>query len=142
MKRKFKYYHIVLDGIDKVGKDLVRSYIYYLGKQKYICTARGFMSMQSYAIIFDRDYQYSLETQKYVLNVLLTADKEDWLIRCKNTNEHVIEYETHTKAFEEMYALLKDNGYKTMRFNTSEITPYQIAKQIVEYAEKLDMEED
>ena len=138
MSKQFKYYHIVLDGIDKTGKDLVRSYIYYLGKQKFICTARGYMSMVAYSNLNNRGYDYDVSTQKNIVNVLLTVDKEDWLIRCKNTGEKIINYEEHTKAFEDAFKILEKNNMHTLRFNTTHQTPYNIAKLIVQWVNHLE----
>ena len=102
-------YNIVLDGIDKTGKDTIRQYIFYLQNAKYICTTRGYMSMVVYSKIFNRDYEYDIENQKNTLNVLLTADKADWEIRCKITNEPKIDYDLHTKEFNEVFDCFK--GY-------------------------------
>lgn len=140
MSKPFKYYHIVLDGIDKTGKDLVRSYIYYLGKQKFICTARGYMSMVAYSNLNNRGYQYDMSTQTNIVNVLLTVDKEDWLIRCKNTGEKIIDYEKHTAEFRKVFNDLQKAGYEVLLYNTSAMTPYQIAKDIIEILNKIEVE--
>lgn len=140
MSKLLQNYHIVLDGIDKAGKDLVRSYIYYLGKQKFICTARGYMSMVAYSNLNNRGYQYDMSTQKSIVNVLLTVDKEDWLIRCKNTGEKVIDYEKHTSEFHKVFTDLQNAGYEVLLYNTSAMTPYQIAKDIIEKLNEIEVE--
>ncbi len=128
-----KLYNIVLDGIDKTGKDTIRQYIFYLQNAKYICNTRGYMAMKVYSKLYNRDYEYDIENQKYILNVLLTADKEDWEIRCKITNEPKIDYEQHSKEFYSVYEELTNAGYHTLIFNTSRLTPCEIAKKILEY---------
>jgi len=132
-----KVYNIVLDGIDKTGKDTIRQYIYYLQNAKYICTARGYMTMVVYTKLFNRGYKYDITNQEHTVNVLLTADKDDWEIRCKMTKEPSIDYDIHTKEFNEVYNQLKDNGYHTLMFNTSHNTPYEIAKEILKYVNKI-----
>lgn len=132
-----KIYTIAIDGIDKAGKDLVRTYVYYLGGARYICNARGIMSMCVYADMNNRGYAYDADQQIHVLNVLLEVDKEDWEIRCKNTNEKMIDYDTHTAEFRKCYESLKNGGLPTATFNTSRMTPYDIAKEIVSIMHKL-----
>lgn len=136
-----KYYQIVIDGIDKSGKDCIKSYIYYLGKAKYICNARGYMSMVVYSDMYNRNYEYDVENQKNIVNILLTVDKEDWEIRCKTTNEPIRNYDKDTALFTNVFSNLLRTGYHVLTFNTSKETPYQIAKQIVDYMEKINNEE-
>lgn len=138
MNKPTKMYHIVLDGIDKTGKDLIRSYIYYLGNAKYICTARGFTSMVAYSNLYNRPHTYDVSTQTHILNVLLTVEKEDWIVRCNHTKETQIDYEEHTKAFEDAFKILEKNYMHTLRFNTTHQTPYVIAKLILQWMNRLD----
>lgn len=136
-EKPMKIYQIFLDGIDKTGKDLIRSYIFYLGKGRYICVARGIMSMRVYSKLYDRPYQYEDENQQYALNVMLTVEKEDWKIRCKATNEALTNYEKEQRLFTSEYMQLKSKGYYVKKYNTSKITPYEIAKDIISYMEKI-----
>lgn len=136
-EQPMQYYQIFLDGIDKTGKDLIRSYIFYLAKGRYICVARGIVSMRVYSKIYKRPYKYYDDLQKNVVNVLLTVDKEDWEIRCKAANEPITDYEKETKEFEKEFFVLEDKGYPVLRFNTSKFTPYAIAKMIVKHMEKI-----
>ena len=137
VQTKLCIYQIFLDGIDKTGKDLIRSYIFYLGKGKYICVARGIMSMRVYSKLYGRKYEYASEPQKNVLNVLLTVDKQDWEVRCKSTDEKLTDYDKETKMFEQEFYALKDAGYEVIRFNTSLNTPYCIARAILNEMERL-----
>lgn len=135
-----KYYQIVIDGIDRAGKDSVKNYIYYLGKAKYICNARGYASMVVYSNIYHRNYEYDIENQKNIVNILLTVDKADWEIRCKTTNEPKRNYEKDVDEFQKVFAELTKHGYYTLIFNTSNETPYQIAKKIILYMEQINNE--
>lgn len=136
-EKPMRIFQIFLDGIDKTGKDLIRSYIFYLGKGRYICVARGIVSMQVYAELYDRPYKYDIATQENVLNVLLTVNKEDWEIRCKAANEPLTDYDKESKMFKDKFDELAAKGYNVLRFNTSIITPYNIAKMIINHMEKL-----
>ena len=133
-----KYSHIVFDGIDKSGKDLIRAYIFYMTNGKYTVTCRGMMSLIAYSKLYNRRYVYNTEKEKQILTVLVTVDKQDWQYRCKVTNEKTdFTYEDHTAAFEEVYNLYVEKGYPVMRFNTSEMTPIQIAKLVVAKIEEM-----
>ena len=96
--------------------------------------------MVAYSNLNNRGYQYDMSTQKNIVNVLLTVDKEDWLIRCKNTGETVIDYEKHTTEFRKVFNDLQNAGYEVLLYNTSAMTPYQIAKDIVEMLNKIEVE--
>lgn len=96
--------------------------------------------MVAYSNLNNRGYQYDISTQKNIVNVLLTVDKEDWLIRCKNTGETVIDYEKHTKAFDDAFETLKANGMHTLTFNTTHQTPYIIANLILQWMAHLERE--
>lgn len=136
-EQPMRYFQIFLDGIDKTGKDLIRSYIFYLGKGRYICVARGIASMRVYSQLYDRPYLYDDASQQNVMNVLLTVDKEDWVIRCKTSNEPLTDYDKETQMFNEVFDDLERKGYNVLRYNTSTFTPYTIAKMIVNHMEKL-----
>lgn len=136
-EKPMRIFQIFLDGIDKTGKDLIRSYIFYLGKGRYICVARGIASMRVYAKLYDRPYEYDDSTQMDVVNVLLSVDKEDWEIRCKAANETLTDYDREKRLFEEEFIKLEDKGYHVLRFNTSKFTPYAIAKCIIRYMETI-----
>ena len=131
-----KYNTIYLDGIDKSGKDLIAEYIVLLSKYRYIVNCRGIMSVLAYSEIFDRDYQYDISDQSTIVNVLLEVNKDDWLIRCKLSNETLIDFEKHTAAFRNAYYAI-ENVSNCMIVNTSLSSPYLIAKEIVNYANRL-----
>lgn len=135
-----KYFSICIDGIDKTGKDTLLGFIDLLSNHKYVINVRGMLSQLAFAELFDRKYNYDISTQQYILNVLLTANKEDWEVRCKLTKEPKINYEINCIAFEKAYQLLKENNLPVVRYNTSEMTPFMIAKEIIKYLEKLDEE--
>ena len=96
--------------------------------------------MIAYNDLFNRPYLYECEKQTGVLNVLLTVRYDDWKIRCKVANEPSLDFEAHTKAFEKARLELVDAGQFVPIFDTSEYSPYQIAKKIVEIMAKLNQE--
>ena len=139
MAERLKYYVIVLDGIDKTGKDLIAKYVFELSGKRYITIARGIMSMIAYSKLFCRDFEYNLEAEKLapVVNVLLTVDKRDWEIRCKINDEPNIDYDMHSKAFTDASVQLLQAGILVRKYNTSDMTPFNIAKAIVSFVHTL-----
>ena len=132
-----KYDTIVLEGIDKTGKDTILRYICELSNYKYLVQSREILSQIAYSQLYTRDYEYQVKDRyNNVLFVYLTVDREDWNIRCNMTNEPVISYDDNIKVFND--AVYKYSGYiNIIKFDTSKKTPYQIAKKIVEYMNEL-----
>lgn len=135
-----KYYSVCLEGIDKTGKDTIWKYVDYISGRNLVINSRGVVSQIAYNELYNRNSTYDLEQQANILHVLLTVDKPDWEIRCKITKEPKIPYEENVEVFEKAFKLIEDNGFPAMRFNTSEMTPYQIAIKIVEKINKLNKE--
>lgn len=137
MTNKLQYHTIVVDGIDKTGKDTVNNYLYYLGKAKYLHHVRGIMSMIAYDKLYFRNTEYELSQHKYEVYIYLYADEDDWNIRCKMTNEPVINYNSNITVFEYAKNKLIQNDIIVLEYNTSCMTPIQIAKNILKEMEKL-----
>lgn len=133
-----KYYSICIDGIDKTGKDTLLGFIDRLSNHKYIINVRGMLSQIAYSNLYNRDFNYDLIPQQYILNVLLTVDKEDWETRCKLTKEPIIDYEENCRVFYEAYEVLKNAGLPVVTFNTTQMTPYQVAKAIIKILEEME----
>lgn len=138
---QLKYYNIYLDGIDKCGKDLINTYINYLANFKYLNKSRGLITMMAYSEKFNRKYDYDLESMKHSVHFLIDVDKDDWAVRCRNTNEPSINYEYDTALFNKAYNKLEEAGYKVYKFNSSVDTPYAIACKIIAILNSLNKEE-
>lgn len=143
--KNIKVFNIEFDGIDKCGKDTVKSQIWYFAPGMYLPRARGLISQLAYAKLYKRDVNYDIE-RGYVMNtlfVLLEVDKQDWEIRCKLTNEPNTDftYEEMTKAFRLALYEVKERfnvpENQILVFNTSVNTPYAIAKKITTHLEYL-----
>lgn len=137
-----KYFSICLDGIDKSGKDTILGYIDLLSNHKYVINSRGILSQIAYSKLYNRDFVYDLSTQEYIVNVLLTVNKNDWEIRCKLTNEPKIDFIENSNAFIDAFKILKDTKLPICTFNTSDYTPYMIAREIIQYMNTLNGEEE
>lgn len=143
--KNVKVFNIEFDGIDKCGKDTVKSQIWYFAPGMYLPRARGLISQLAYAKLYKRDVNYDIE-RGYVMNtlfVLLEVDKQDWEIRCKLTNEPSMDftYEEMTQAFKLALYELKERFNvpedRILVFNTSEYTSYTIASIITTHLEYL-----
>jgi hypothetical protein len=150
---KYKVFNVEFDGIDKSGKDSIMKQIFSYAPNKYIPKARGLISQLAYTKIFNRDAEYDV-SDGYLDNtlfVLLTVDEDDWNIRCDLSQEHeknknrsdveaAIEWKSNSKAFEDAYKTLKskyNDDRHFMKFNTSEITPVNIIKAVVQRLDEL-----
>ena len=132
---KFKIDTIILEGVDKTGKDTLVQYIDKVCNHKYAVYQRGNISNNAYAKIFNRQtYNYNMSHN--ALYVLLSADAEDLKIRFKITNEPNIDIKTHLEVFEDTFAEMTKGCY-TAKYNTSELTPYKIAKSIVDFVDNI-----
>ena len=132
---KFKIDTIILEGVDKTGKDTLVQYIDKVCNHKYAVYQRGNISNNAYAKIFNRQtYNYSMSHN--ALYVLLTADVEDLKIRFKITNEPNIDIKTHLEVFEDTFTKMTKGCY-VAKCNTSEFTPYKIAKSIVDLVDNI-----
>ena len=120
---------IEIEGIDRTGKDTILAYINKLTNYKYLIRVRGWLSQQTYSDLYNRDYEY-INYQPIVF--FLDVEEEDWEIRCALTNEQDMDYEANRNAFYKRLEELDDY----VVFNTSFMTPYQIANVIVERLEK------
>lgn len=132
---------IDIEGVDKTGKDLIASYIDRLSNRRYVVNARGLLSMMVYSDIYNRNYDYSreLEDNKNTLVVYLKAEIEDLEIRHKLSNEPKIDIERDIKVFDDYTEVFEKAGIKVLRFNTSDETPYSIAKKVLDYIDMVEV---
>lgn len=132
---------IEIEGIDKTGKDTLVGYIDYMSGRSIPVGSRGILSTLAYNLIYDRNntknYDRLCEDNKNTLIVLLTADTEDLEIRYKITHEPKIDMTKQWAIFEGLARGLENhNGINVVRYNTTYMTPYQIAQEIIELLEK------
>lgn len=135
---------IEIEGIDKVGKDLIAGYIDRLSNRRYVVNARGLLSMMVYSDIYDRNYDYSkeLEDNKNTLVVYLKADIEDLQIRHKLSNEPKVDIERDMRVFDDYVEAFERKGIKVLKFDTSKQTPYMVAKEVLDYINSVEVWEN
>lgn len=124
------FYNICIEGIDKSGKDTLLHYIDILSNHKFTIYTRGLISNIAYSKIYNRSYEYNLDSDLNTIYVFLDVDYQDFLVRCNYTNEQLIDFKVHRQIFLDTVKQLKSR--KTIfTYNTSEITPYNIAKEVI-----------
>lgn len=128
---------ICIEGIDRVGKDLLKNYLIQLTNHRHTIISRGLISGIVYSKIANRSFDYSLDEWRNVLFVYLTCEKDDLTIRCKISNEPRRDFAKDSIYFEDVASKLKNCGVRVETFNTSLETPYSIALQVIEMAEDI-----
>ena len=127
---------IEIEGHDKNGKDTIHKYIEQLGGYKYTLNVRGILTQLVYNDKFSRDNEY-LMTYKPLI-ILLSTHPQDVEIRCRMTREPKINVEKDTEVYEYYAKTLEDLGAAIVwRYNTSEMTPYQVGKDIISRLEQI-----
>lgn len=131
---------IEIDGPDKTGKDILHKYIEQLGNYAYTINSRGILTQLVYNDKFKRNQDYKLYYKPLI--ILLLVDELDHKIRCSLNKEPTINiqkdlniYNAYSDYLEELDAAI------ILKFNTSEITPYNIGKKVIQYLNNIDEED-
>lgn len=136
---QLKYWEIEIDGPDKTGKDLLCTYLCKLSNYKFSINVRGYMSQLVYNMKFDRGHMYDQTViSKNKIFVLLTADAKDLNIRCSATNEPKYDYDKDQSLFYDAFTIVCDSGHIALSYNTSRMTPYDIALDIIKKIDELE----
>ena len=141
MNKKCKVYTVSFDGLDKTGKSTLVKYLAQLSNFTLCILDRGPITNIVWNKIQNREIEYDLEMWRNTLFVRLTADEDDWNIRCKVHHEPPmpLSYNEMTARYDEVFAKFKENGFYTLEFNTSKQTQIEIAKSIMEYLNNLNL---
>ena len=137
---------IVLDGIDRTGKDTLHRYLEILGNYKYEINVRGILTQLAYNEKFNRDYNYTLNDYKNEVIVFLYGDVEDLAVRFKATKEQKLNnkksltegIQDDLELFSKHVNYLEEHGFIVLKYNTTYNTPYMIAKDIINRLEEND----
>lgn len=123
---KITNYLLEIEGIDKSGKDILTTYIHKLSNFKYVINVRGILSNLVYNDKFNRQVEYDVYYKPII--IYLDVEEDDRLIRCSLTKEPEIDANLDRLLFEKYMKILENKGITIFRYNTSKMTPYQIAK--------------
>lgn len=130
---------LTIDGVDKTGKNMIHEYIAQLSNHKYVITDRGILTQLAYADKFNRHYEYDLNWFKNNVIIFLTADVADLKVRCFITREKPFDIEQDLLLFEKWKQRLIENEFIVLEYNTSEMTPYQVALDVIEKVSEIEI---
>lgn len=136
---KLKYYSVFLDGIDKAGKSTLVAYLARLSNYTLNIFDRGLITNIVWNKIQGREIEYDTEQWRNTVFIRLNVNKEDWKIRCSIYHEPDMphSYEDMNHRYDEVFNEFNNNGFKVLEYNTSEMTQYEIAVDIINYLNHL-----
>ena len=127
---------IEVEGADRCGKDTLVGYLDYMSNRQIPVSSRGLLSTLVYNDIYNRfmsteRQKEMIDGNKETLIVLLYGYSDDIKLRCKITHEPEIDVIRDMNTFYEYGLKLQEQGLKVLFYNTSEKTPYEIAKDVI-----------
>ena len=128
---------IEVEGIDKSGKDTIAPYITIISNYSCVVNIRGILSQLVYNDKFNRNKDYKLLYKPLI--IFLDVDNNDHEIRCTISKEPKINSDKDREAFYLYIKELEKHGFTILKFNTSKMTPMQIAIEIKNYLDNLDV---
>ena len=130
---------IEIEGVDKSGKDTINPYITIITNYAYMVHCRGILSQLVYNDKFYRNYDYTILYKPLV--VFLDVSNDDHKIRCMINNEPKININKDREAYYKYIEELEKLNITVLKFNTSEKTPMQIAKEVNKYLKTIKAED-
>jgi len=121
---------IEIEGMDKAGKDMLAKYLGLLGNYAYTINVRGILTQIVYNDKFGRNNTYVLPYKPFV--VFLDVDNVDHAVRCSISNEPKININKDREVYLKYIDELRKHGIIVLQYNTTEMTPYNIAKDVLE----------
>lgn len=128
---------VEIEGVDKAGKDQLAVYLTMLGNYAYTLNVRGILTQLVYNDKFDRNNTYVLPYKPFV--VFLDVDNTDHAIRCALSKEPKININKDREVYYKYIEELKSYGITVLTYNTTELTPYKIAQDIIDKLSKTDI---
>ena len=122
---------IEIEGVDKAGKDTIGPYITTITNYAYAVNCRGALTQVVYNDKFHRNHDYVMLYKPLV--VFLDVSNDDHQIRCAISHEPKININKDREAYYRYIEEFEKLGITVLKFNTSEKTPMQIAKEVNEY---------
>lgn len=131
---------IEIEGCDKTGKDTLVPYLDFMSGRTIPISTRGLLSTLVYNNLYNRgmsDKQINdlINGNHQTLIVLLTANQQDLEIRFKVSGETPIDIKSNTKLFQSYSLILEGKGINVLRFDTSKMTPFQIATEVMTFVD-------
>ena len=128
---------IEIEGMDRTGKDTLSKYIGLMANYAYTINVRGILTQIVYNDKFNRNNTYALPYKPFI--VFLDVNNVDHAVRCSMSKEPKINIDKDREVYYKYIDKLKSIGINVLIYNTSEMTPYQIAKDVIEHLSKTDI---
>lgn len=128
---------IILEGVDRSGKDSMQDAIDQATKYKHFIMDRGPIGFMAYCEIFKKDYKlfhkYSLMEQELsklpnVLVIYLTASTEELINRCNKTNHEILDFDYHKEVYE---TYVQASSLKTITVDTTNKHVSEIVQDLI-----------
>lgn len=130
---------VEVEGVDKAGKDTIGKYISVITNYSAVVNVRGLLTQLVYNDKFNRNNDYRILYKPLI--VFLDVNPLDHKIRCMTTNEPKININKDREVYYEYIKELEKHGITVLKFNTSELTPYQIACKVKDYLDNTKYED-
>lgn len=128
---------IILEGVDRSGKDSMQDAIDAATRYKHLIMDRGSIGFKAYCEIFGKpeelfnSYQ-SMEEQlaglDNVLVIYLTASTEVLVDRCLKTNHEILDFDFHKKVYEKY---VKDSLLPSITVDTTNRHVKEIVQDLI-----------
>lgn len=128
---------VILEGVDRTGKDSMQDAIDKATRYKHIITDRGPLGFQAYCIIFNKPQELYLAYQKMELDLLelpnvlviyLTADTETLVDRCVKTDHEILDFDFHKEVYE---MFVDTTNLETITVDTSKKHVTEIVQDLI-----------
>lgn len=128
---------IILEGVDRSGKDSMQDAIDSATRYKHVITDRGPIGFLAYCDIFGKSddlYNSYVEMEKQLqsldnlLVIYLTASTETLIDRCVKTNHEILDFEHHKKLYE---IHLKASQLKSITVDTTNRHVTEIVQDLI-----------
>ena len=138
-----KEHIVILDGVDKTGKDTIKDCLVKQSNGKILVIVRSFISQIVYSRIYKRNINESffIEKMKNLYNdgnytfFYLTARKDELIKRFKKNNEQDLDIkhiDSHFKVFNDVLNKMDNSGIYINHIDTTDKTPDDAARDIIE----------
>lgn len=128
---------IILEGVDRVGKDTMQDAIDKATRYKHIITDRGPIGFMAYCVIFNKDdslfdeyhrMENELTKLKNVLVLYLTAETETLIDRCIKTDHEILDFDRHKKVYE---SFVRTSKLETIVVDTTKKDAEEIVQDLI-----------
>lgn len=130
---------IEIEGMDRTGKDTLANYISLMTNYAYTINIRGILTQLVYNDKFSRNNTYMLPYCPFI--IFLDVNNVDHAVRCVASKEPKINIDKDREVYYKYIEQLESFGIKVLKYNTSEMTPYMIAKDVIEQLNKIDIKD-